>query len=29
MALMLLTGLLPNWILPIINGSVTAMLGMG
>ncbi len=28
MVLMLLTGLLPNWILPIINGSVTAMLGM-
>src|SRR5690606_34560431 len=27
MVLMLITGVLPNWILPIINDSVTRMLG--
>ncbi|MBZ0286659.1 MAG: NADH-quinone oxidoreductase subunit M, partial [Anaerolineae bacterium] len=29
LVLMLITGLLPNWILPIINNSVTLMLGLG
>jgi len=29
LVLMLVTGILPNWILPIINSSVTAMLGLG
>jgi NADH-quinone oxidoreductase subunit M len=27
LVLMLITGLLPNWILPIINGSVMKLLG--
>jgi NADH-quinone oxidoreductase subunit M len=29
LVLMLVTGIVPNWILPIINSSVTAMLGLG